>query len=103
MSSLTKMIGLTIVALAFLALLPVIPIVTAQATEAGETEDLTVIRAKAIALQYMLNNSLRLNLNLSEQLRFQVESLSSVNISELTSQELWNFVRNANMVLAEIC
>ncbi|MEM0317574.1 MAG: hypothetical protein QXO97_06240 [Candidatus Nezhaarchaeales archaeon] len=103
MSSLTKIIGLTIVALALLALLPVIPIVTAQATEAGEIDDLTVVRAKAIALQYMLNNSLRLNLNLSEQLRTQIELLLSVNISELTPQELRVFVRNANMVLAEIC
>lgn len=103
MSYSTRVIGLAAVVAASLMLLLAVPAAIAQTTEAGEVENLTVARAKAIALQYMLNNSLRLNLNLSEQLRAQIESLLNVSISELEPQELWDFIRNANMVLAEVC
>lgn len=91
------------VALTLMVLLSIMPSLAAQAVEVEEAGNITVVRSKAIALQYMLNNSLRLNFNLSEQLKIQIEYLLSVNVSELTPQELWEFVRNANMILAEIC
>ena len=88
-----------------LLLLLTVPTITAQAVEAGERGGLsnaTVMKAKAIALRYTLDNSLRLNLDLSEQLRGRIASLLSVNISELSSDELHAFVQNAVEVLAEV-
>lgn len=101
-NSSARVIGLTAVVLTLMMLLLATPLAMAQATEMGESGNLTIVRAKAIALQYMLNNSLRLNFNLSEQLRLQIEQLLNVNISELMPQELWDFVRNANIILAEV-
>jgi uncharacterized phage infection (PIP) family protein YhgE len=90
---------------ATLLLLLVAPSTVAQTTETEGQEGLgntTVLRAKAVALQYMLSNSLRLNLNLLEQLKEQVARLVNVNVSELSPDELREFVQNATRVLAEV-
>jgi len=92
----------TAIVVATLLLLLVAPPTVAQAVETEGLGNITVLRAKAVALQYMLNNSLRLNLNLSEQLREQVASLVNVNVSKLSPDELREFVQNATRVLAEV-
>jgi DNA repair exonuclease SbcCD ATPase subunit len=95
----------TAIVVATLLVLLVAPSTVAQTAETEGQEELantTVLRAKAVALQYMLNNSLRLNLNLSEQLKKQVASLVNVNVSELSPDELRDFVHNATRVLAEV-
>ena len=92
----------TAIVVATLLLLLVAPPTAAQAVETEGLGNITVLRAKAVALQYMLNNSLRLNLSLSEQLREQVTSLVNVNVSKLSPDELREFVQNATRVLAEV-
>jgi DNA repair exonuclease SbcCD ATPase subunit len=90
------------IVVATLLLSLVAPPTAAQAVETEGLGNTTVLRAKAVALQYMLNNSLRLNLSLSEQLREQVASLVNVNVSKLSPDELREFVQNATRVLAEV-
>jgi uncharacterized phage infection (PIP) family protein YhgE len=90
------------IVVATLLLSLVAPPTAAQAVETEGLGNITVLRAKAVALQYMLNNSLHLNLNLSEQLREQVASLVNVNVSKLSPDELREFVQNATRVLAEV-
>ncbi|NHW44798.1 MAG: hypothetical protein HA491_03580, partial [Candidatus Verstraetearchaeota archaeon] len=92
----------TAIVVATLLLLLVAPPTAAQAVETEGLGNTTVLRAKAVALQYMLNNSLRLNLSLSEQLKEQVASLVNVNVSKLSPDELREFVQNATRVLAEV-
>jgi DNA repair exonuclease SbcCD ATPase subunit len=90
------------IVVATLLLSLVAPPTAAQAVETEGLGNTTVLRAKAVALQYMLNNSLHLNLGLSEQLREQVASLVNVNVSKLSPDELREFVQNATRVLAEV-
>jgi uncharacterized phage infection (PIP) family protein YhgE len=95
----------TAMVVATLLLLLVAPSTVAQTAETEGQEGLgntTVLMAKAVALQYMLNNSLRLNLNLSKQLSEQIASLVNVNVSKLSPDELREFVQNATRVLAEV-
>lgn len=95
---------LTLIALLVVSVLaPLTAIVAgraAQETQQAQPSDSGKLTVKALVLQTMLRNAL--NLNISLELRKEIQSLVSVNITSLGLRELEEFIARCRQVLARI-